>query len=1464
MKSFVSTPVPDISSSALTRHPYSLLGRTVPSASDFTPSLYRERPSSVTVLGKKIASDAVVTVNSESQFCPKPISFESAKPKQHFQRTKQLEDISNRPKSARAQSVISPKLLSKIKLYSNPETTSRENRKPSEYKPTKKPRPPKAPRRPTKSKDKKKAAVPKLVIEALPRPPTRESPHIHLVPKIDEIVQLTLKKTVEEKLREEELRTQRQREEHKKKQLLKQHNLKIRRANKRFQGTQFKPRSAWGTDERRIYGKPDVKSQTEARLQRELKLLKRKRAKSAEKDRIGLEALYEIKAELRPVRRSQSVIDRPNQALSGRTTTKAVREADPSVHKFMRQKKAEIKETYERECVSQMAMEAKRMSQLKNLDVKSKVALQKFKKRRKRSAKKKPILDFDFTEHSHNGPQSEDIEVIDIMNKLRGYDRENDLKEREGRESRVFGVVQQPPASSTRPAVQANASQVYIAEKGSERLLKPRANITMPALQLNQDTTSLHESKDLSDTSTFRHIAAFIQPLEDDSSLRLDLSDHQPSENSRRKDDIRFKLAELRKRADDVKHKVREYSNATPAYSEVSDLSGTPLNMPVLQAFDFEQKLRDEAAIKIQSCIRRFLAVVMCERLRADRAPQDLSFHFDEDEDFPKQSKFSDRLRIGVRTDWDLEDRSEFGLLQSSSHLEESEIEDYADVTDSEVELQQPSSDPFRRPRTAHGHHIEDMDQFLDNSRPVNPSQGDSEFSGSELEGEGEFEELFHELQGRKDKEQKMESIINQHKARQQAEEAKQMQIKSDLAKLRENDRKMLQDLAARSGASMLTGLLTNMFDQRYKRLEDLVKGNRNAIVDAIASDTPYFEQLEQCLKETENAQKSSRREASSIGQMWERYDEDSHGGIQTDQISQDELLSFNEASAKDDVSEEQRRYDFANEIAELERELYDYEQEGSSLKGLDLGKQKRPNKSSSLSLEGTDSRQQPISFEGMLAGSQQSQDPEQHISDLSADINDSYGNDSSIEVFNQPFSAVTVYISTEEDLNTSPIPHRESPVCLEANLQAFPTAPSRPRLEIQVEPEPSLPSLPANSSVSPNSPIRCEEIESGSDSMVSVRYDDINDILPELLEDLDFDSKEEVDQTQANLTVESIIDDVLEELLLESLDLLTEQHHIQPSESRENQVNQLADDIFAELFRNELLCLPEPTASLLPRHQLQKPHQPQQPLNSPEDTSPAPSRSDNLPMSLRNDSSETGLMTDPQTVLAYVDSIFARVSPNKRKFEQLLAKPLVISPAEMLCQLHNPDIIGEQDRHDKQLVDVLPVEVYLQLERDSEEAAEGQSALSLGTAHVVTEEGHIHNKMIFDAVNEVLVTHRLYGTKGIPMPWSTTTRELAQQFSDFEGVVADVKKKIQGWSAMQTGKLPGPDMLMSSGGIDEDFLQQVQEERLAACLATEMLESDTNWVDYEFEDTQVKLDLADIVLDHLVFEAFEVMQSVS
>jgi hypothetical protein len=1555
MKSLIAPGI-DGSYSSFTRHPHSWLGKTAPSATDIVPSFYKDRPASVSVLGKKISSDAVITVNADAKFCPRPVSFESAKPKQHFQRSRQLHDFSTKPSAHRANSAVNPKILSKIKIYAEARSTPRNRKDQIEDKPTKKPRPPRAPR-PDKPKGQKKAGVPRTPTEDVAKAPKRENPHISLVPKIDEIVQQSLKEAYEIKLRDEEERQRKLETEHRRKQHLRQQNLQVRRKNKRFQGGQFKSRAAWGTDERRIYGKVDEKSKLEARMDRESKLLRRKRAKSAGKDRIGVEALNEIKAELRPNLRSQSVMAKLHDPRSGRgSPAKEMRSPDPAIKDYMKHKKQETRNLYERQCISQLAMEAKRLSQLKDLEVKAKTAIQKFKRKRRQTHKRPRPLDLLMTNLSQTGTNPEDDEVLGIMHRL--GDRRPELDEREGRESRVFGVLHNQPSLTEE---RGNATQVLTADRRDDDLYK-LGNITAP-IDLKAEWNSSHDHLLLD--SQLSSLPRIIDPIE--SSLFED-SGLQLSEISKRKEDIRKKVADLRRRADEVKLKVSDEAEV-PLKTEGSE--GTPLNLPVIKAADFEQMMQEDAAIKIQSNIRRFLAMSLLEQLKAELSPvDDLSFHSDDiEEKNQKKSKLSDRLRIGIRTEVIYsDDESEPEMLGSDSQMD---LEEDEDAEEESIDVKRPTSDPYRRPRSfEQSKDSDDLDQFFRGSRPANPDPEDFEHKDNQG-SQGKLQSiLLHELQSMKSREQALEDLIEQANSRQQAEEVKQIQMKEDLAKLREYDRHMLEEVAARSGASMLTELLSRLFDQRYGRLEELFKGNRKALQEAISGDLPYFEQLEQCLKEAEDAKKTGRGEATSIERLLDNLIENSE---EVPKSSQDSILESREESASFDShrgkdKEAARRTNFAEEIAKLEQELYEQEEHQVRRLG-DSGRHGL--------------KRQP--FSGMLVGldSLKNEEPEQHISDLSAEIESSCESEGSVHVLSRPFDVVPVYISTEEDLPCSPKPHQESPVCVNSVAFEFPVI-RKPLFESRDELVPSMPEIPVSpvvmgqvSQKKPESPVVSQEKpvlpvvsqerlvspmvsqekpvlpivlqgrpvspivsqEKSVSSNVFTEKSGVSVVSPEkpvspvqlrpkvdlklddiLLEDSEGDLRE-AEYTQVNIAEENLVDEILEHLLDEAIHILQtevipktadddiqspdksprQQHSSsqgtqsadvksQKVEELKSQDQRLASDnakdkkpspkkdkgdltsisVGAELAEEILIDLLKAELKSFPNLDLSPPLR-QLPSMPELSLSGLGSQRDNFP----SYSADLGLRTDVEAVISYVNEVFnfnlQEASSEHLKEDQELdphsdlkgwmGLPLQSSPSLLLEQLQNAELTSFSGLALTKPPEVINVDCYIELEKARSPLSSRQAMLSPNTAQAVSEAGNIHNKMIFDCINEALAKLLPYGLKGVPMPWSSNTRALAPELVKEARVCAEVKKNISRWCSIQAGKLPSGDMVMSSGLIDEEYLQQVRVERLEACISLELLEHDDVWVDYEFEETQAKLDLADIVLELLVAEAVSIMQ---
>ena len=75
----------------------------------------------------------------------------------------------------------------------------------------------------------------------------------------------------------------------------------------------------------------------------------------------------------------------------------------------------------------------------------------------------------------------------------------------------------------------------------------------------------------------------------------------------------------------------------------------------------------------------------------------------------------------------------------------------------------------------------------------------------------------------------------------------------------------------------------------------------------------------------------------------------------------------------------------------------------------------------------------------------------------------------------------------------------------------------------------------------------------------------------------------------------------------------------------------------------------------------------------------------------------------------------------------------------------------------------------------------------------------------------------------------------------------------------MQAGTLPRRDFVFG-GLFDEELFAEIREKKLATLLAREMIENEPRWLNYEFEEAQVKIDIGDMILEQLVTETINIL----
>ncbi len=111
----------------------------------------------------------------------------------------------------------------------------------------------------------------------------------------------------------------------------------------------------------------------------------------------------------------------------------------------------------------------------------------------------------------------------------------------------------------------------------------------------------------------------------------------------------------------------------------------------------------------------------------------------------------------------------------------------------------------------------------------------------------------------------------------------------------------------------------------------------------------------------------------------------------------------------------------------------------------------------------------------------------------------------------------------------------------------------------------------------------------------------------------------------------------------------------------------------------------------------------------------------------------------------------------------------------------------------------------------------------------MITELEHIHNKMVFDCLNEILDFYRPHGLVGEPYPWKLSVRVQKPATitkSHVEKILRECKKKVMEWAAFMCGYYGERDDFIRdrTNSYAEEYLAQIKEERLSKMLAAEVI----------------------------------------
>lgn len=127
--------------------------------------------------------------------------------------------------------------------------------------------------------------------------------------------------------------------------------------------------------------------------------------------------------------------------------------------------------------------------------------------------------------------------------------------------------------------------------------------------------------------------------------------------------------------------------------------------------------------------------------------------------------------------------------------------------------------------------------------------------------------------------------------------------------------------------------------------------------------------------------------------------------------------------------------------------------------------------------------------------------------------------------------------------------------------------------------------------------------------------------------------------------------------------------------------------------------------------------------------------------------------------------------------------------------------------------------------------------------------------QMLYDCINESFNHLRPFGLKGLPDPWSYIASTLYGE-GDLKTVMQKSKKLLLRWENVHIGAYPD-----GTSNSNDEKLQKIREERLRVMLSQNVNDDESGWTSYEDEETQVKIDISDLVLDIVVDETVEIIK---
>ena len=133
-------------------------------------------------------------------------------------------------------------------------------------------------------------------------------------------------------------------------------------------------------------------------------------------------------------------------------------------------------------------------------------------------------------------------------------------------------------------------------------------------------------------------------------------------------------------------------------------------------------------------------------------------------------------------------------------------------------------------------------------------------------------------------------------------------------------------------------------------------------------------------------------------------------------------------------------------------------------------------------------------------------------------------------------------------------------------------------------------------------------------------------------------------------------------------------------------------------------------------------------------------------------------------------------------------------------------------------------------------------------------------NKCLIDCAIEIMNCERKYGENGDPLIWSSRTRELEFKYSKNDPIkLADfVSRNLFKFLKQKNGLI-----CENYENLPGEIISNEREKRLINTIKSELEDGDYLWRNLEMEETQLKVEVSDCIVDQLYNEVIEIMEHI-